>query len=111
MPRKTRLIVGLANPPEATLLPDTPLVLSLEERTALRVMLTSPVFKKALHNARLRRPPLMAPGLNTALGGIIANNLLHQHQGWAMFEAAIGKEVEDPKLAPPKAPDDYLRER
>jgi hypothetical protein len=111
MPRKKSLIAEVAPPPEATVLPEVPYLLSLSERTALRAMLTSPVFKKALHNARLRKPPLAPSGLDSALGGIIANNRLHQLQGWAMFEASLGKEVEDPKLAPPKATDDYMRER
>ncbi len=112
MPRKKGVAAGVApREVEDTIIREEPLVLTLEDRTALRTMFASVAFKKALHNARLSRPPLTAPGLDSALGGIVANNRLHQMQGWAMFETALGRQVEDPKLPLAKAQDDYMRER
>ncbi len=112
MPRKKSAKAGVApRVIDDTIIREEPLVLTLEDRTALRTMFASVAFKKALHNARLSRPPVTAPGLDTALGGIVANNRLHQMQGWAMFESALGRQVEDPRAPAPKAHDDYMRER
>jgi hypothetical protein len=112
MPRKSSLKAGVApREVEDTIIREEPVVLTLEDRTALRAMFASAPFRKALHNARLSRPPLTAPGLDSALGGIVANNRLHQMQGWAMFEAALGRMIEDAKPPLAKAPDDYMRER
>jgi hypothetical protein len=112
MPRKKGAAAGVApREVEDTIIREEPLVLTFEDRTALRAMFASAPFRKALHNARLSRPPVTAPGLDTALGGIVANNRLHQMQGWAMFESALGRQVEDPKPPAAKAPDDYKRER
>lgn len=98
---------------EDTILRQEPILLTLEERTALRGMLTSAVFKKALHNARLVQPTAFLPQgvTDSALGSISANNQLHRMQGWAMFERALGRQVENPKPPAPAAPDDYKRER
>jgi hypothetical protein len=112
MPRQKGAKAGVApREVEDTIIREEPLVLTLEDRTALRTFFASAAFRKALHNARLSRPPVTAPGLDSALGGIVANNRLHQMQGWQMFEAALGRQVEDPKAPAPKAPDDYGRER
>lgn len=79
-----------------------PVPLSHEERVKLRELFADPVYRKAFSNARLMRPSAFAhsEGLNGALGGQIANNRLHQIQGWEMFEAALAKQALDP--LPPK---------
>lgn len=98
---------------EDTIVRQEPLLLTLEERTALRAMFGSAAFKKALHNARLVAPTVfLAQGvLDSALGSVAANNQLHRMQGWSMFERALGRQVEDPKPPKPAAPEDYKRER
>lgn len=113
MPNKKALNPHVAQEAEDTILRESEQILSLDERTALRAMFTSAAFKKALHNARLSKPSEFAgpAALNSALGSIIANNRLHQMQGWRMFEIALGKQVEDPKPTPTRVEDDYLRER
>lgn len=109
MPRKSALKASplVQEAEEATLLRENEIPLTLEDRTALKAFFASAAFRKALHNARLTRPSEFSPQLNTALGSVVANNRLHQMQGWKMFEAALGRQVEDPKLKPTKAEDVY----
>ncbi len=116
MPRPKSAKAGVApREIEDTIIREEPVPLSFEERTALRAMFASAPFKKALHNARLSRPPEFGQGmnaaLNSALGAVIGNNRLHEIRGWKMFEAALGKQIEDPKPVTPAALDDYKRER
>lgn len=114
MPRKNSARVRVApHEVEATIIREEPLVLTLEERTALRTMLASVPFKKALYNLRLRRPIENVPVTITdgPNGAIAVNNQYHRMQGWRMCEEALGRQVENPKPAPKPAPDDYKRER
>jgi hypothetical protein len=71
--------------------------LTLEERTELKSLLGSAVYRKAFTNARLFRPSVFIDGLNTALGPQIALGRLRQLQGWEMFEAALVLQTQDPK--------------
>lgn len=114
MPRKKSVAAGVASREiEDTIVRQEPVLLTLEERTTLRAMFGSAAFKKALHNARLVAPTVfLAQGvLDSALGSVAANNQLHRMQGWAMFERALGRQVEDPKPPKPPVPDDYKRDR
>jgi hypothetical protein len=112
MPRQKSAKAGVA-PREIqdTIIREEPLVLTLEDRTALRGFFASAPFKKALHNARLKQPSIFSGTLDSPLGSIIANNRLHELRGWKLFEGALGSQVDDPIPPKPKAPDDYLRER
>lgn len=107
MPRKKRLIAEMAPPPEVSILREPPLILTLEDRIALRAQFASSAFKKALHNARLQKPGAFTPGLNGPLGATIANNKLHEIRGWEMFEAALAVQIADPALPKAKIVDDY----
>lgn len=81
--------------------PATPL--NFDDRTALRALFASPPFKRAWHNALLAQPSCLPAGdLNGPQGGTIANNRIHQQQGWKMFEAALLRQCDDP--TPPKTP-------
>lgn len=108
MPKSKALKASpLVQEAEDTVLLQSEMPLTLEERVALRAALTSTYFKKALHNARLFSPSVTPPGLDTVLGSVIANNRLHEMRGWKMFEAAIGRQVADPKPKPVVAKEDY----
>jgi hypothetical protein len=112
MPRSKSAKAGFASREiEDTIIRQEPVALTFEDRTAIKAFFASAPFKKVLHNARLKQPPVFTPGLDTPLGSVIANNRLHEIRGWKMFEAALGSQVEDPKLPTPQAPDDYQRER
>lgn len=76
-----------------------PIPLSHEERVELRKLFASDLYRKAFHNARLMKPSAFAgtEALNGPLGGQIANNRLHQMQGWDQFEAALAVQALDPK--------------
>jgi hypothetical protein len=76
----------------------------MEERVELRELFNKPAYRKAFTNARLKKPSAFAGSepLNGEHGGIVANNRLHQIQGWEMFEAALALQALDP--APPKKP-------
>lgn len=114
MSKQKSVKVGVApRETEDTIMREEPIPLTLEDRTALRAMFASMPFKKALHNARLVRPTeFLSPAItDTALGSVATNNQFHRMQGWAMFERALGKQVENPKPVPAPAPDDYKRER
>lgn len=108
MPKSKALKASpLVQEAEDTILLQAEIPLTLEDRIALRAALTSGYFKKALHNARLSMPSVNPPGLNSALGSVISNNRLHEMRGWRMFEAAIGRQVEDPKLKLAVAKENY----
>ena len=112
MPKQKSARAGVASREiEDTITREEPVALTLEDRTALRAFFASAPFKKALHNARLKQPSVFTAGLDTMLGATISNNRLHEIRGWKLFEAALGTQVEDPKLKPVAAPDDYLRDR
>jgi hypothetical protein len=116
MPRPKSASVRVApHEVEDTIIREEPVLLTLEDRTALRAMFASAPFKKALHNARLSRPSEFGTGmgvaLNSALGAVVGNNRLHEIRGWKMFEVALSKQIEDPKVPPAPVPDDYKRER
>lgn len=72
--------------------------LVLEERVALAALLNNTAFQKAWNNAMLCRPSLYPEGLNTALGGTVASNRLHELRGWELFKAALIRQAQDPKL-------------
>lgn len=112
MPKQKSAKAGVASREiEDTITREDPMVLTLEDRVALRALFSSQPFKKALHNARLKQPSAFVPLLDSALGAVIANNRFHEMRGWKMFEAALGSQIEDPRLTPLAAPDDYKRER
>jgi hypothetical protein len=73
--------------------------LTLEERQKLRQIIVDPVFTKALRNAHAKKPSTGPSG--TGVSGttehsmLIANNRLHQLQGWEMFEAALFAQAEE----------------
>jgi len=104
MPRKRPLKVGVVLQPEDTLLREPPVPLTLEERRVFREAINSTAFKKALRNIRLAKPSAFTKDLNGPLGGTIANNRLHQIQGWEAFETALGMQALDkaPQTARPK---------
>lgn len=99
---KKKIVAGAAKP-SAHAGPTLPaaIALSLEERTELKQLFASEVFRKAFHNARLMKPSVTPPGLSTALGGQIALVQLCRIQGWKMFEAALAVQVTD-KLPKPE---------
>lgn len=74
--------------------------LSIEERTKLKEIFESPVFRKAFSNARLRKPTAFPPGISSALGGAVAQVQLSRIQGWELFEAALFLQTQDPKQRP-----------
>lgn len=92
---------------EETILREPKILLSLEERSALRVIFKTPAFVKAWNNAKLAKPGVFIGGLNEKRGKKIANNRLHEIRGWEMFEAALQRQILDPVLKKPAAPDDY----
>ncbi len=73
--------------------------LNLEERKALRSILLSDVFKKALQNAFAKKPSVHVQGTGVFKldpnSSVLANNRLHQIQGWEMFEAALFMQAEE----------------
>ena len=98
MPAKSRPIVGMATPREdEPLVLPAPLAYTVEERGELRAIFSSPVFRKALANARLRKPTVFTAGLNSALGQQIGNNQLHRLQGWMLCESALMNETLTPQ--------------
>jgi hypothetical protein len=74
--------------------------LEYPERQKLLGMLNDPVFIQAWQNAEGSKPNAFPAGTDGELGGVIANNRLHQIQGWEMFKAALLKQVIDPR--PPR---------
>ena len=70
----------------------------LEERQKLIGMFNDAAFQKAWHNAEMCKPTLFPEGLDGEHGGQIANNRLHQLQGWEMHKIALLRQVDDPKI-------------
>jgi hypothetical protein len=71
--------------------------LTLEERVKFREFIVSPLFRKVIRNAFTKRPGVVPKGTGTAVlehSQLIANNRLHQIQGWEMFEAAFFSQAE-----------------
>lgn len=100
MPKKSRLNVELADHQQREhFLPPVYLEYTPEERGELRKFFESPLWKKTLSNVRTARPPLFVGGTETPLGNQIANNRLHQLQGWQLFEVALARSIlpEPPK--------------
>jgi hypothetical protein len=61
-------------------------------------MISDPVFQKVIRNAHSKKPKTAPEG--TGVAGkencqLIANNRLHQLQGWEMFEAALFAQAEE----------------
>lgn len=77
--------------------------LSHEDRTALRAMYESKAFKRAWANVKFGKPSAFPSELNGALGAIIANNRLHEIRGWELLEAALIRELNEPKPIIPRA--------
>jgi hypothetical protein len=71
--------------------------LAPSEKQELRHIFESPVFKKALANSRLSKPPVFGVSYDTALGQLAANNRFHELRGWKMFEAALALQAEPPR--------------
>ncbi len=109
MAKKATLNVRVTpEPREADFLrvPATPL--SLDDRIALRNMFASSAFKRAWHNALACQPSCLPPGdLNGPQGGTIANNRIHQQQGWEMFKAALVRQCDDPIVKAGPAEESY----
>lgn len=76
-----------------------PVPLSLEEREELRRLFSTPLMRKVWNNVRGFRPNSGLPKaeLNSALGGVFANNRLHEMRGWDAFETAFILQAHDPK--------------
>lgn len=107
MPRKQALIPRVAPAAEEPVLRAPKIALSLEDRTALRAIFANPSYVKAWNNAQHAKPSVFTGELNSALGSVIANNRLHEIRGWEMFAAALHREIVDPVLKKPTAPDNY----
>lgn len=106
MPRKKQ---PPATPAIAKARPQKPQIVPLElkDRTRLMALLDDPIFQKAWTNAQMSKPSPFAGGLNTALGDRIATNRLHELRGWMMFEAALLRQCEDPKVGRKTPEDNY----
>lgn len=107
MPRKGPLKPGVTLPAAEPILRAPRVQLSLEERTALRAVFATPAYVKAWNNAQHAKPGAFPVELNSALGAVIANNRLHEIRGWEMCVAALHREIIDPVLKKPTAPDNY----
>lgn len=70
-----------------------PQELSPKEKAELRNIFESPLFQKALSNARQMKPSAFIPGLDTEQGHRIAANRLHEIRGWKLFEVALSKQA------------------
>lgn len=82
---------------EETILRAPVFPLTLDDRTALRAMYESQAFRRAWANVKLAKPSVFTGELNSALGAIVANNRLHEIRGWELLEAALLKELNEPK--------------
>lgn len=107
MPKKGASIAGVAPLPEEGFLREVSEPLNLDERKALRELFASALWKKVWKNAQLGAPSCLLLGLDGALGGVIANNRIHQMQGWELFKAALAKQVMDPVPRAPRPVDNY----
>lgn len=84
--------------------------LSLEEREELRRVLGTPLMRKVWNNVRTFRPNsgLSKAELNSELGGVFANNRLHEMRGWDAFETAFILQAHEQKApARTPVPDNY----
>jgi hypothetical protein len=72
--------------------------LSPKEKSELRSLFESPLFQKALSNARQMKPSAFVTGLDGQQGDKIAANRLHEIRGWKLFEVALSKQA----MVPPK---------
>lgn len=111
MPRPKGL-KGVELVPQQTeeILRPSPVQLSLEEREEFRRLLATPLMRKVWNNVRSYRPSsgLAKAELNSALGGVFANNRLHEMRGWDSFEAAFILQAHDPKpVQRQPVPDNY----
>lgn len=75
--------------------------LSPEERKRFREIIADPVFQRVLDNAYSKTPKINPEGTGCSPTGKtpdlqIANNRLHQLQGWYMLEAALFGQAEEP---------------
>lgn len=73
-------------------------------------MLATPLMRKVWNNIRSFRPNsgIQKAELNSALGGVIANNRLHEMRGWDGFETAFILQAHDPKpVVKTQVPDNY----
>lgn len=108
MPRKDQLKPAVAPQAAEPVLREPVYNFTLEERVELKRLIESPLFRRAWRNAKLAEPSAFPPGdLNGLQGGVIANNRLHQQQGWKMFEAALLRQVNDPVSKPTRTPENY----
>lgn len=72
--------------------------LTLPERIRLREIINDPVFNKVIRNAHCKKPTTGPEGVGIHVKTdslLIANNRLHQLQGWEMFEAALFSQAEE----------------
>jgi hypothetical protein len=72
--------------------------LDIKEREKLRGIISDPVFQKAIRNAHAKKPSVNPTGTGISANPQceqIANNRLHQLQGWEMLEAAIFAQAEE----------------
>lgn len=78
------------------------------ERQRFRQIIADPVFKKVIENACLGKPPAFPSNTGEYVKDqnslLVANNRLHQIQGWELFEAAIFRQAEVEVTRTPKAP-------
>lgn len=92
--------------------------LDLKERTRLIDLLNDPVMQKALGNVARHKPGVFFVGSgleanatkDTAMATLMANNRLHQIQGWELFEAALFAQADDPKPAREKPTETFSQE-
>lgn len=90
--------------------PVAKIALELSHRARLIELLNDPVMQAALANVLLQKPGVFFGGSATeahkagdvGMATLLANNRLHQIQGWELFEAALFAQANDPR--PPRAP-------
>ncbi len=89
--------------------------LVLEERARLIALLNDPIMQKALANAALVKPPSSFAGSGVQVSAVpsaelamlMANNRLHQIQGWETFETALFAQTLDPKSPRAQVEENY----
>lgn len=107
MPKKGASIARVAPLPEEGFLREPAIPLNLEERQQLRAIFGSPLWQKVWRNALTQAPSCLVSGLDTELGGVVANNQIHRMQGWDKFRLALVAQIEDRVPRPPRPPDNY----
>jgi hypothetical protein len=115
MPRKTPAAKPELGNPE--IMDDRPLrpkvsALTFEERNTLSSILSNPVFVKAWRNAQLHKPSAFIPSviLNAEFGPQSGTHRLHEIRGWEMFQAALVKQIEEPKPKQEKPMENFPNE-